>query len=361
MGIHEIIFFSGFLLFIALMLLIDLGVFNKKDHIVSFKEAGIWSLIWVSFALGFYALLLTNGQRIHGIENFQELSTVISNYVAHPEDIKIIADNFEASLQNYRQHIALEFITGYLLEYSLSVDNIFVIIMVFTSFGVKKEYYKKVLLWGIIGAIIMRFIFIFLGSVLIQNLSWILYIFAAFLIYSGLKMLFSKDEDENIDPENHPVVRFLGRYFAVHPHFVGSNFFYRPTHDTATVKKGALMITPLFVTVVVVEMTDLIFAVDSVPAVFSVTKDPYIVFFSNIFAIMGLRSMFYFLSNIMHLFHYLKTGLSFLLIFIGAKMFAHGWLKGLGFENYHSLLIVVSILAISVLASLIFPKSKEAA
>ncbi len=358
MGIHEILFFSGFLLFIGLMLLIDLGVFSKKDHVVSFKEAGTWSLVWVTFALGFYFLLYTNGHRIHGIENLQDLSRVITSYVAHPEDVKVIADNFEKSLQSYKQHIALEFLTGYLLEYSLSVDNIFVIILVFTSFGVRQKYYKKVLLWGIIGAIVMRFIFIFLGSAIIQQFGIILYFFAGFLVFSGGKMLITSDEDEDIDPEKHWMVKFTSKFFAVFPRYVGGNFFVRKREGKKQTGKGRLMITPLFLTVMIVEVTDLIFAVDSVPAVFSVTKDPYIVFFSNIFAIMGLRSMFFFLSNIMHLFHYLKTGLSFLLIFIGLKMFLHSWLKSVGFENYHSLLIVVSILVVSVLASLIFPKKK---
>jgi len=245
--------------------------------------------------------------------------------------------------------MSLEFITGYLIEYALSVDNIFVIILIFSSFGVSEKYFKKVLFWGILGAVVMRFIFIFAGAALLQQFSWIMYIFGGFLVFTGLRMFFDKG-DEEIDTSNHPVVKLASKYFKVFPRYVGDKFFIR--------RKGVLMMTPLFVVVLIIEFTDLIFAVDSVPAVFSVTKDPYIVFFSNIFAILGLRSMFFFLASIMHLFHFLKYGLAVLLTFIGTKMLAHSWLKEVGFTNTYSLYVILSILVLSIVASLLFPKKK---
>ncbi len=247
--------------------------------------------------------------------------------------------------------MALEFITGYVVEYALSVDNIFVIIVIFTSFSVREIYYKKVLFWGILGAIIMRFGFIFLGGALIQKADWILYIFGAFLIFTGIRMFLNRDDDDSIEPDKHPVVRLASRYFSVFPRYVGSHFFVR--------RRGKILVTPLFVVLLIIEFTDLIFAVDSVPAVFAVTKDPYVVFFSNIFAILGLRSMFFFLTNIMHLFHFLKTGLAALLLFIGGKMLAHHQLEKVGFRTEYSLYVILSILAISIIASLLFPKRSE--
>jgi tellurite resistance protein TerC len=249
--------------------------------------------------------------------------------------------------------MALEFITGYLIEYALSVDNIFIIILIFSSFKVKEQFYKKVLFWGILGAIVMRFSFIFLGSALMQEFEWILYIFGGFLTLTGIKMFFDRDEEDEIDSINHPVVKFASKYFNVYPRYVGSHFFVK--------KLGKTLITPLFVVLMIIEFTDLIFAVDSVPAVFAVTKDPFLVFFSNIFAILGLRSMFFFLSNIMHLFHYLKLGLAFLLIFIGLKMLGHHLLEEIGFKNAYSLYIILTILAGSVVASLVFPKKPHSA
>ncbi len=348
---NEFLFFGGFIAFVLIMLVVDLGVFSKKSHTVSFKEAGIWSAVWVTFALIFYGIISYYGDLIHGIKSMEDLVACVNKY--DPESIGLInPDNFEQSLQNYRSNMALEFITGYLLEYSLSVDNIFVIILIFTSFKVENQYYKKVLFWGILGAIVMRFIFIFLGATLIHNFNWILYLFGAFLLWTGLKMFFSKDEDDTIDPNNHSVVKLASRYFSVYPQNAGENFFVR--------EKGILYITPLFIVVLIIEFTDLLFAVDSVPAVFAVTEDQYIVFFSNIFAILGLRSMFFFLANIMHIFHYLKVGLSFLLIFIGTKMLAHKYLHEIGFKTAYSLYVILGILAISVIASLVFPKKEEA-
>jgi tellurite resistance protein TerC len=348
---NEMLFFGGFLGFVLMMLVVDLGVFSKKSHTVSFKEAGIWSAVWVAFALIFYGIIYNYGDLIHGITTFDKLQEVVLQF--DPESARLLdPNNYEQSLQAYRQNMALEFITGYLLEYSLSVDNIFIIILIFASFKVEEQYYKKVLFWGILGAIVMRFVFIFVGATLIHNFNWILYLFGAFLLYTGAKMFFDKDgDDDAIDPNNHPVVKFASKYFSIYPQNAGDKFFIK--------ENGTTYITPLFIVVLIIEFTDLIFAVDSVPAVFAVTEDQYIVFFSNIFAILGLRSMFFFLANIMHIFHYLKIGLSFLLVFIGAKMLAHHYLKEIGFKTEYSLIIILAILGISVGASLLFPK-KEA-
>ena len=345
---NETLFFSGFLLFIILMLSIDLGVFNKKDHVVKFKEAAIMSFIWVSFALGFYFLLLTEGQLLHGIDTYARLETVTKN---HLHNITLIPGNFVASLHLYNQNLALEFITGYIIEYALSVDNIFVMVLIFSAFGVEEKYYHRVLVWGIIGAIVMRFTFIFVGATLITKFGWILYLFGAFLVYTGIMMFVKRDEDDKIDTQNHKVVRFASRFFSVFPEYVGNKFFVK--------RDGRQFVTPLFVVLLIVEFTDLVFAVDSIPAIFSITKDPYIVFFSNIFAILGLRSMFFLLVNVIHKFHYLKIGLAFLLVFIGAKMLGHHWLEMWGFKTMHSLFIILGILTVSVVASLLFPKKAE--
>ena len=345
---NEVLFFGGFLVVISIMLLLDLGVFNRKDHIVKFGEAAGWTVAWIALALVFYFVIKTHGDLVHGVDNFAQLETIRSKYAPH---LTLIPGNFEESLKIYRENMSLEFITGYLLEYALSVDNIFVIILIFASFGVRAKYYKKVLFWGVLGAILMRFVFIFVGSALIQRFEWIIYLFGILLVYQGGKIFFQGDEDEKIDPAKHPVVKFASKYLPVFPRYVYEHFFVK--------KKGKWLVTPLFVVVLIVEFTDLIFAVDSVPAVFSVTKDPYVVFFSNIFAIMGLRSMFFFLSNIMGLFRFLKYGLGVLLVFIGGKMLAHKPLEAMGFETVYSLYIILGILAISILASVIFPEKKE--
>ncbi len=342
---HEFIFIGGFLLFIVFILALDLGLFSKREHVVSLKQAGIMSFIMVVFALSFYLLLILKGDYLHGIDSMARLQEVIKS---HKHPISVIPGNFEASLQLYRQNLGIEFLTGYVVEYALSVDNIFVIVLIFSAFSVPEKYYHRVLFWGILGAIIMRFIFIFVGAALITRFDWILYLFGAFLVFTGVKMFFSKEEDDKIDPENHPVVKFASRFFKIHPKYEGKNFFHK-IH-------GKRYITPLFLVLLIVEFTDLIFAVDSIPAIFAVTKDAYIVFFSNIFAIMGLRSMFFLLVNIIHKFHYLKTGLAFLLTFIGAKMLGHTYLKAWGFTTEHSLIVIVGILALSIIASLVFPK-----
>jgi tellurite resistance protein TerC len=346
---NELIFFVSFLIFIVGMLMLDLGVFSKKNHVVSFKEAAGWSAVWITFALIFYVIIRTHGDLVHGVENYEDLVAIQQKYA---KNLTLIPGDFEQSLQLYRNNMSLEYITGYLVEYALSVDNIFVIIMIFTSFGVREKYYKKVLFWGILGAIIMRFIFIFAAGSLIMKAGWVLYLFGAFLVFTGITMFVNRNKDDAIEPQKHPVVRFAARHFSVTPRYVNDRFFVK--------KHGKIMLTPLFVVVLIIEFTDLIFAVDSVPAVFAVTTDPYVVFFSNIFAIMGLRSMFFFLANIMHLFHYLKVGLAVLLVFIGGKMLAHSYLKEIGFQTQYSLYIIIGILLISVVSSLIFPQKRQA-
>jgi len=342
---HELIFFVSFALFVILMLAVDLGVFHKKDTPVSFNQAAIMSAVWVSFALVFYFLLKTEGHELHDIQNQAQLEQIVRQNL-HQVDISSL--NFQENLIAYKNAVSLEFITGYVIEYALSVDNIFVMVLIFSAFGVDEKYYHRVLFWGIIGAVLMRFLFIFLGAALISKFGWILYVFGAFLVYSGLTMLFAKEDDNKIDTKNHKVVKFASKYFSVHPEFVGNKFFLKVDHK--------LYLTPLFLVLLIVEFTDVIFAVDSIPAIFAVTKDPYIVFFSNIFAILGLRSMFFLLVNIIHKFHYLKFGLAALLIFIGIKMLIHHYLEQWGFTTIHSLFVILFILTTSVVASLVFPK-----
>jgi len=345
----ELIFISGFILFIFLMMSIDLGLFGKSDKPVSLKQAGIMSAVWVSLALIFYVLILRYGDLLHHIDSFAALQDInIKNF----HNLKLNPNDFRGSLSLYRQNLSLEFITGYVVEYALSVDNIFVMVLIFTAFSVNPKYYHKVLLWGIIGAIVMRFLFIFVGATLISQFHWVLYLFGAFLVYTGVMMFINRNQEDEIDPENHRVVKFASKYFAVHPRFEGGKFFIKID--------GKKLITPLFLVLMIIEVTDLIFAVDSIPAIFSITKDPYIVFFSNIFAIMGLRSMFFLLVNIIEKFHYLKVGLSVLLSFIGLKMLAANYADKIGLTTGNSLLIILGILTISIAASLIFPK-KEAA
>lgn len=345
----ELIFIGGFILFIFLMMSIDLGLFGKSDKPVSLKQAGIMSGVWVSLALIFYALIARYGHLLHHIDNFAALQEInIKNF----HHLKLNPNDFQESLSLYRKNLSLEFITGYVVEYALSVDNIFVMVLIFTAFSVNPKYYHKVLLWGIIGAIVMRFLFIFVGATLISQFHWILYLFGAFLVYTGVMMFINRNEEDEIDTENHRVVKFASKYFAVHPRFEGGKFFIKIDS-----KK---LITPLFLVLMIIEVTDLIFAVDSIPAIFSITKDPYIVFFSNIFAIMGLRSMFFLLVNIIEKFHYLKVGLSVLLSFIGLKMLAANYADKIGLTTGNSLLIILGILTISIVASLIFPKKQSA-
>lgn len=343
--------FLGFSLFIVLMLGIDLGLFAKKDEPVSVKRALWMSVIWVSFALVFFIGLRFFGNYLHGVHTQAELNAILKVYHEPAGSIPATGE-FTARLTAYNHTISLDFITGYLIEYALSVDNIFVIVLIFTAFAVDPRNYHRVLFWGIIGAVLMRGLFIFLGTALIMRFSFILYIFGAFLVYTGITLFINRNEEEEIDAASHPVVRIASRFFSVTPTFKGKKFFTR--HD------GKLFITPLLLVLLVVEFSDLIFAVDSIPAIFAITKDPFIVFFSNIFAILGLRSLFFLLINILDRFKYLKVGLAVLLTFIGAKMLAARWLEQIGFTNLYSLLIILGIITISVVASLISTRKQVA-
>jgi tellurite resistance protein TerC len=330
--------------FIGFILALDLGLFGKKGNDISMKQAGIMSFFVVALAGGFYIALLYFGHYIHDIDSIDTLKEVVRK---HHHSIKIYPENLEHSISIYNQNLAMEFFTGYVVEYALSVDNIFVILMIFTSFNVAKSNYHSVLFWGILGAIAMRFVFIFVGAALINKFGWILYVFGIFLIYSGIKMYLDRNKHEKIDTHEHPVVKFANKHFKIHNQFVGKHFWIK--------NEGIWKMTPLFLVLIIVEFTDLIFAIDSIPAIFSVTKDPYIVFFSNIFAIIGLRSMFFLLAGFVDKLRYLKIGLAALLLFIGVKMLMHTYLEEIGFKTTHSLLIIVAILGTSVVASLLNP------
>lgn len=344
---NENIFLLSFILFILFILALDLGLLHKKTDHISLKQAALMSFFGVCLAIGFYFVLINYGHLLHGINSPEKLQYII-NKNSHP--VKIIPNDFGDSLMLYNQNLGLEYLTGYIVEYALSVDNIFVIVLIFSAFGVAQKNYHRVLFWGVLGAILMRFIFIFVGAALIAKFSWIMYVFGAFLVFTGFKMFLDRNDKEEIDTQNHPVVKFANKFFKVHDRFVGNKFFI--TID------GIKKMTPLFLVLIIIEFTDLIFAVDSIPAIFSVTKDPYIVFFSNIFAIIGLRSMFFLLAGIIDKFRFLKIGLAALLTFIGLKMLGHHYLDEIGFTTTHSLIIIISILGLSIFSSLIFPEKK---
>jgi tellurite resistance protein TerC len=302
-----VIYYLFFTLFVLAMLVLDLVVINKKDHAPSFKEALTWSAVWVALALLFNLLLY----RWKG-------STA-----------------------------AFEFLAGYLIEESLSVDNLFIFLLIFKYFNVPSLYLHRVLFWGILGAIILRAIFIGAGIALVTRFHWVIYLFGAFLVVTGVKMAFQQDKE--LHPESNPVLRLFRAFFRVSAQYDGGRFF--------TKRDGRFLATPLFVVLLFVETTDVIFAVDSIPAVFAVTLDPFIVYTSNIFAILGLRSLFFVLSGMMEKFRYLQYGLSAILSFVGTKMLISGF--------YHipievALGVLALILMISVLASLIPDSKKEA-
>ena len=341
----EILFLGGFVVFIAAILVLDMLVIDRKAHVVSIKEAGTWTGVWIGLALLFSVFLWFHGDMVHGIENMQDLQAVAARYAAH---LKLDTSDFEASLQQYRHYMTISYISGYLIEKTLSVDNLFVMMMIFTSFGVGKNEYQHVLNWGILGAIVLRFIFIFLGAAIISRFDWILLVFGALLVYSGIKMYVNRNKKEEINVEKHPLVKFLTKTGRMCPKFMGDKFFVKMA--------GKWLLTPLFVTVLVIEFSDLIFAFDSIPAVFSVSLDPYVVFFSNIFAILGLRAMFFLLAAIADKFRYLKTGVCVLLVFIGVKMLIHEYFE---IDAIASLLFIIAVLIISIGASLIIPQKSD--
>lgn len=321
----ELAFLVGFVVFIAAILVLDMLVIDRKAHVVSIKEAGTWTGVWIGLALIFAAFLYFHGDMVHGIQNFHDLEAVASRYAAH---LSLNPNDFEASVQQYRHYMTISYISGYLIEKTLSVDNLFVMMMIFASFGIDKKEYQHALNWGILGAIVLRFIFIFAGAALISRFEWILLIFGAFLLYSGGKMFLNRNKKEEMNAMDHPVVKFLNKHFHL---------------------------SPLVLTVIFIEFCDLIFAFDSIPAVFSVTLDPYVVFFSNIFAILGLRALFFLLAAIADKFRYLKVGVSFLLVFIGAKMLIHEYVE---IGPVESLVFILLVLAISIGASILIPDQK---
>ena len=292
----------GFNAFVLAAIALDLGVFNRRLHKVSMREAGTWSVVWVL------------------------LSVVFGSGVWH-----------------YSGHQSgLEFFTGYLVEKSLSVDNLFLFLVIFKAFAVDERLQHRVLEWGIIGALIMRGVMIWAGVELIERFHWILYVFGAFLIYAGIHMLFAKKE--SMHPEQNAIFRFATRHLRVVRDHATEKFF--------VLKDRKLYATPLFLVLLVVEITDVTLAVDSIPAVFGITRDPFIVYTSNVFAILGLRAMYFLLAGVLNRLRFLSVGLSFVLLFIGAKMIGERWVD---LPDYLSLLIVAGILSLALVASLVFP------
>src|SRR5687767_13108182 len=302
----------GFSIFIVAMLSLDLGLFNRKAHSIKYREAWIWSGVWVTLALIFAGLVFY----------------------------------YQGSQRG------LEFLTGYLIELSLSVDNLFVFLLIFSYFKVPAKYQHRVLFWGVLGALIMRMTMIAIGATLVERFHWVLYIFGAFLIYTGFKMLTQNEAQAN--PEDNALVRFATRLVPITRQYEGEKFF--------TVVNGKKMGTLLLLVLVIVEVSDLVFAVDSIPAIFGITTDPFIVYTSNVFAILGLRTFYFLLAGVVEKFHYLKIGLSIVLTFVGVKMltegFVHDYLSK-GNIILVSLGVVITVLAASVVASLVWPKEAE--
>ena len=295
-----------FSVFVVGMLALDLGVFNRKAHEVHFKEALAWSVVWVALSLAF------------------------NWWIYH----------------KFGSEKALQFLTGYVIEKALSVDNIFVFVVLFASFAVPKMYQHRVLFWGVLGAIVMRAIFIGLGAALVARFHWIMYVFGAILIFTGIKLM--KEGETEPHPEKNPIYKFARRLFPAVPEYHGKHFF--------VMKDGRRYATPLLLVLIAIEATDVVFAVDSIPAIFAITTDPFIVYTSNIFAILGLRAMYFLLAGIIDKFHYLKYGLAVVLLFVGVKMVIAEW--------YHvpigvSLGVIATVLTASVLASVIWPKHVE--
>jgi len=343
-----ILFFSLFLIGITAILIFDLLVLGRKSHEVSLREASIWTGVWVTLAFLFALFLRFQGQLIHGIETHEELNMVLQRFYPY---LPAGQGSFQEELDLFRKSLTLNFISGYLVEESLSIDNLFVIMAILKAFSVRKADYKRVLFWGILGAIIMRFIFIFAGTALINRFEWLLYFFGAYLLYVGVKMYLERNKDYQIQPQDHPLVRFLSRRVNVFPRYVNDRFFIRKDHK--------VFITPLFVVLIMIEFTDLIFALDSIPAVFGITRDPYVVFFSNIFAILGLRSLFFLLIKIVDRFYLLKVGVSMLLVFVGIKLIAHEWLDHIGYKPVYSLFVIAGILVLSIVLSILIPRQTK--
>jgi tellurite resistance protein TerC len=301
----------GFLLFVTVMLALDLGVFNRKAHVVSLREALAWCAVWFGLAMAFNLLIALK---------------MPDTATSKP---------------------ALEFFTGYIVELCLSVDNVFVFIVIFQYFRVEPKHQHRVLFWGIIGAVVMRAVFIFAGISLINAFHWIIYVFGAFLVYTGLKLAQPK-KDDGFAPEKNPAVRLARKFLPVTNHFEGGKFFTRID--------GRLHATPMFLVLLIVETTDVMFALDSIPAVIAITRNEFIVFTSNIFAILGLRSLYFAVSGVMQLFRYLNYGLALILVFVGFKMLASHYVS---VPIHISLGIIGTVLAASIVASVLIPAARR--
>ena len=308
-----------FLLAICVFLALDLGVFNKNPHIISTKEASRWTILWVTLSFLFSGV-------IYLLYKHQ--------YIENPTHL-------------LPQEASLKYITGYLIELSLSADNIFVIAIIFSSFKIPQKFQHRVLFWGILGAIFFRGLMIFLGVALINKFSWITYVFGSFLIFTAIKMLFTKEEDD-FNPQDSKIYKLIGKIFPVYPSIEGQKFFIR--------KDKVNYVTPLFIALIIIELMDVLFAVDSVPAILAITADPFLVFSSNIFAILGLRSMYFFLANMLDKFSYLEYSLIAILTFVGIKMLLVHYYK---FPEWISLGFIALALALGIIVSLQKSKTKE--
>jgi len=303
---HSILLWSAFNVFIIAMLIVDLVVLHKEDEPVSIKEALYWTGAWIILAL------------IFGIGVYYYMGS----------------------------QTALDYYTGYLIEKSLSVDNIFVFLLVFTYFKVPDEFQHKVLFWGIFGALVMRLIFIFTGVALMERFHWIIYVFGGFLVFTGIKLAMEKDKE--VHPERNPILKLVRRFFPTTKSYHGSKFFIR--------KMGRLIATPLFIVLVVIETTDLVFALDSIPAILAITRDEFIIYSSNAFAILGLRALYFAVAGIMRLFHYLHYGLSLILVFVGFKMLLSDFYH---IPTPYALAFIGGSLALSIIASVLYPKEEN--
>lgn len=322
-------FYVGFTAFVLVVLALDLGVFHKKAHEIGFKEASIWTTVWIGLALVFNYLFYLYAQYIFSTHE---------RYTS----IQGLDPDTQAKTS------ALEFLTGFVVEKSLAIDNIFIFAVVFAYFGIPKVYQHRVLFWGILGALIFRAIFISMGSVLLQY-HWVVIFFGVLLMLTGIKMFFAGTKPQNL--ENNFIVRQLKRVFRVHPHIEGQKFFLK--------KDGLTYVTPLFLALIFLELTDVIFAVDSVPAIFALTKEPLIVFTSNIFAILGMRSMYFMLAGVMDRFAYIKYGLASVLVFVGLKIV---WLNeafGGKFPINWSLGIIALLISSSIVVSIVMDCRKK--
>ncbi len=305
---HSVWVWGSFASIVTFMLFLDLGVFHKKAHTVSIKESLIWTAVWVAISLMFNAWIYSSMGSQKG----------------------------------------MEYLTGYIVEKTLSIDNIFVISLIFTYFKVPSQYQHRVLFWGILGAVVFRVIFIFAGVALINKFHWMIYLFGGFLVFTGLSML--RGTDKKLDIENNSIIKFIKRFYKITPDFVGESFFVKIN--------GIRHLTPLFLALVMIELTDIIFAVDSIPAILAITTDPFIVLTSNIFAILGLRSLYFAVNGVMEMFEYINYALAGILVWVGVKMLVSGYIK---IPTLISIGVIFGFIIVSVVASIYFPRKKPIA